>query len=109
MQWKKGNTSVLIKTVQAFMSLALLVQPVIAAADESGPEVLAAHFMAQLYDVEPAGVTVTTLSATPQSAVVQAKALGGHLCRFEMAPAPAEYRGKSSWLVAGLECDHRNS
>lgn len=82
--------------------------PGVAATHESGgPEALAASFMAQMYEVNADEVEVTAVSKAPQSAVLLAAAPGGHKCRFEVAPAPADYKGQGRWLVGGLECDQR--
>ncbi|UTH34293.1 hypothetical protein [Ectopseudomonas hydrolytica] len=94
--------------LKTWLAVALIAAPGIAAAqDETGPEALAAFFMAQMYEVEAAEVEVTPISKEARAAVMQARAPGGHACRFEMAPAPASYEGKSRWLVGGLSCDQR--
>lgn len=94
---------------KTWLALALIAAPGIAAAqDDTGPEALAVSFMAQMYAVDAAAVEVTPISQEALSAVVEARAPGGHACRFEMAPAPASYQGQNRWLVGGLKCDQRS-
>ncbi|AYN18960.1 hypothetical protein CHR29_27985 (plasmid) [Pseudomonas monteilii] len=82
----------------------LLVATVSVAAEEQGPAPVAANLTAQFYDVAESAVDIQVLQQSALAATVVATAPGGHVCTYEMVPAPADSQAPHGWLIAHTSC-----
>ncbi|HDS1779025.1 TPA: hypothetical protein QEM49_003554 [Pseudomonas putida] len=87
----------------------LLVATVSVAAEVQGPAPVAANITAQFYDVAEGAVDIQVLQQSALAATVVAIAPGGHVCTYDLVPAPAETQVQHGWLIAHTSCKSEGS
>jgi multisubunit Na+/H+ antiporter MnhB subunit len=75
-----------------------------AARNDSGPKMLASHFVAQFYDVPAKTVSVTLIEFSDRRASTMTKTSTGRVCTIHMVPAPDRMEAPFGWLSESLSC-----